>query len=165
MPGSRVVLERNPTWTGQKPHFKRITVRIIENTAALEANLLSGSVDYVLGELGLSLDQAIAFDPFEVSADLGGFILVDRISNATSGAGMIRFALRRSHNIHRQALDVTPQSRADAKGQKPAVLWFTGLSGAGKSTIANAVERQLHAAGKHTYILDGDNVRHGLNRD
>ena len=115
--------------------------------------------------VNISLDQAIAFDPFEVSADLGGFILVDRISNATSGAGMIRFALRRSHNIHRQALDVTPQSRADAKGQKPAVLWFTGLSGAGKSTIANAVERQLHAAGKHTYILDGDNIRHGLNND
>jgi bifunctional enzyme CysN/CysC len=78
---------------------------------------------------------------------------------------MIRFALRRSHNIHRQALDVTAASRAASLGQKPAVLWFTGLSGAGKSTIANAVERQLHAAGKHTYILDGDNVRHGLNRD
>ena len=137
----------------------KINVNTLEHLAAKALMLNEIAV------VNISLDQAIAFDPFEVSADLGGFILVDRISNATSGAGMIRFALRRSHNIHRQALDVTPQSRADAKGQKPAVLWFTGLSGAGKSTIANAVERQLHAAGKHTYILDGDNVRHGLNRD
>ena len=115
--------------------------------------------------VNIALDQATAFDPYEVNADLGGFILIDRLTNATAGAGLIRFALRRAHNIHRQALDVTADSRAAALGQKPAVLWFTGLSGAGKSTIANAVERQLHAAGKHTYILDGDNVRHGLNRD
>ena len=137
----------------------KINVNTLEHLAAKELALNEIAV------VNISLDQAVAFEAYEASADLGGFILIDRISNATAGAGMIHFALRRSHNIHRQALDVTPQSRAAAKGQKPAVLWFTGLSGAGKSTIANAVERQLHAAGKHTYILDGDNVRHGLNRD
>jgi bifunctional enzyme CysN/CysC len=137
----------------------KINVNTLEQLAAKDLALNEIAV------VNISLDQAVAFEPYEASADLGGFILIDRISNATVGAGMIRFALRRSHNIHRQALDVTPQSRAAAKGQKPAVLWFTGLSGSGKSTIANAVERRLHAAGKHTYILDGDNVRHGLNRD
>ena len=137
----------------------KINVNTLEHLAAKDLALNEIAV------VNISLDQAVAFEAYEASADLGGFILIDRISNATAGAGMIHFALRRAHNIHRQALDVTPQSRAAAKGQKPAVLWFTGLSGAGKSTIANAVERQLHAAGKHTYILDGDNVRHGLNRD
>jgi bifunctional enzyme CysN/CysC len=137
----------------------KINVNTLEPLAAKELALNEIAV------VNISLDQTVAFEPYELSADLGGFILIDRISNATAGAGMIRFALRRSHNIHRQALDVTPQSRAASKGQKPAVLWFTGLSGSGKSTIANAVERQLHAAGRHTYILDGDNVRHGLNRD
>jgi bifunctional enzyme CysN/CysC len=96
---------------------------------------------------------------------MGGFILIDRISNATVGAGMIRFALRRSQNIHWQGLDVSKATRAAAKGQTPRVLWFTGLSGAGKSTIANLVEKRLLAMGRHTYLLDGDNVRHGLNRD
>jgi bifunctional enzyme CysN/CysC len=137
----------------------KINVNTLEQLAAKELVLNEIAV------VNISLDQAVAFEPYADSADLGGFILIDRVSNATVGAGMIRFALRRAHNIHRQALDVTPQSRAAAKGQKPAVLWFTGLSGSGKSTIANAVERRLHAAGKHTYILDGDNVRHGLNRD
>ena len=113
----------------------------------------------------ISLDQPIAFDPYEEDRDLGGFILIDKLTNATVGAGMIRFALRRSQNIHWQAVDVNKETRAHAKGQKPAVLWFTGLSGAGKSTIANLVEKQLLARGRHTYLLDGDNVRHGLNRD
>jgi bifunctional enzyme CysN/CysC len=113
----------------------------------------------------LSLDQPIAFDPYQDNKDLGGYILIDRMSNATVAAGMIHFALRRSHNIHWQALDVSRQSRAEAKRQKPAVLWFTGLSGAGKSTIGNILEKKLHAEGRHTYLLDGDNVRHGLNRD
>ncbi|WP_091743063.1 sulfate adenylyltransferase subunit CysN [Phenylobacterium immobile] len=113
----------------------------------------------------LSVDQPIAFDPYDQGKDTGGFILIDRMTNGTVGAGMIRFALRRSHNIHWQALDVTRASRAEAKRQKPAVLWFTGLSGAGKSAIANIVEKKLHAEGRHTYLLDGDNVRHGLNRD
>jgi bifunctional enzyme CysN/CysC len=113
----------------------------------------------------LSLDRLVAFDPYEVNRDLGGFILIDRTSNATVGAGAIRFALRRAHNIHWQALDVDRAARAHIKGQRPAVLWFTGLSGAGKSTIANLVEKKLHSLGRHTVLLDGDNIRHGLNRD
>jgi bifunctional enzyme CysN/CysC len=96
---------------------------------------------------------------------LGGFILIDKMSNATVACGMLHFALRRAHNIHRQHLDVGRETHAALKGQKPAVLWFTGLSGAGKSTIANIVERKLAARGRHTFLLDGDNVRHGLNRD
>ena len=96
---------------------------------------------------------------------VGGFILIDKLSNRTVAAGMIHFALRRSLNIHRQHLDVSRETHAMIKGQKPAVLWFTGLSGAGKSTIANLVEKKLVALGKHTFLLDGDNIRHGLNRD
>ena len=118
-----------------------------------------------IGVCNLSLDQPIAFEPYDQSPDLGGFILIDRLSNATVGAGMLRFALRRAHNIHWQALDVSKTSRAALKGQKPVVLWFTGLSGAGKSTIANLVEKRLNAEGRHTYLLDGDNVRHGLTRN
>src|SRR6202008_196089 len=96
---------------------------------------------------------------------LGGFILIDRITNGTVGAGLIHFALRRSQNVHWQALDVDKTLRARQKGQGACVLWLTGLSGAGKSTIANRIERQLAREGRHTYLLDGDNVRHGLNRD
>ena len=118
-----------------------------------------------IGTCNVQTDQPIAFDPYEVNRDTGGFILVDRMTNATVGAGMIRFALRRAHNIHWQALDVNKAARAAMNGQRPAVLWFTGLSGAGKSTIANLVEKRLHALGRRTYTLDGDNVRHGLNRD
>jgi bifunctional enzyme CysN/CysC len=111
------------------------------------------------------LHEPVAFTPYEENRDLGGFILIDRVKNTTVAAGMIEFALRRASNIHWQALDVTKATRSAAKGQKPAVLWFTGLSGAGKSTIANMVEKMLLANGRHTYLLDGDNVRHGLNRD
>jgi bifunctional enzyme CysN/CysC len=121
-----------------------------------------------LNEVGygnFSTSQPVAFDPYRQSRDMGGFILIDRSTNATVGAGMIDFGLRRATNVHWQALDVDKQTRADQKGQKPAVLWFTGLSGSGKSTIANLVERALFAEGRHTYLLDGDNVRHGLNRD
>ncbi len=99
------------------------------------------------------------------TATLGGFILIDKVTNATVAAGMLHFALRRSQNIHRQHLEVGRETHSALKGQKPAVLWFTGLSGAGKSTIANLVEKKLVARGRHTYLLDGDNVRHGLNRD
>ncbi len=113
----------------------------------------------------LSLDQLVAFDAYEANPDMGGFILIDRASNATVGAGLIHFALRRAQNVHWQSMDVTRASRAELKGQKPAVLWFTGLSGAGKSTIANLVDKKLHSLGRHTVLLDGDNVRHGLNRD
>ena len=103
--------------------------------------------------------------PMRDNRDTGGFIVIDRFTNATVGAGMIEFGLRRATNVHWQALDVNKEARAGLKGQKPCVLWFTGLSGSGKSTIANLVEKQLLRAGRHTYLLDGDNVRHGLNRD
>jgi bifunctional enzyme CysN/CysC len=118
-----------------------------------------------IGAANLSLNEPVAFTPYADNRHLGGFILIDRYSNATVGAGVIRFALRRSHNVHWQALDVNQAAREAIKGQKGRVLWFTGLSGSGKSTIANLVERRLHADGRHTYLLDGDNVRHGLNRD
>src|SRR5512138_2660296 len=118
-----------------------------------------------IGELVLSLDSPVAFAPYAENAALGGFILVDPMSRATVGAGMIRHGLRRADNIHWQALDVDRKARAAIKGQQPRCVWFTGLSGAGKSTIANLVERGLLARGLHTYLLDGDNVRHGLNRD
>ena len=121
-----------------------------------------------LNEVGygnFSTSQPIAVDPYAANRDMGGFILIDRFTNATVGAGMIDFGLRRATNVHWQALDVDKLARAGQKGQKPAVLWFTGLSGSGKSTIANLVERALFAEGRHTYLLDGDNVRHGLNRD
>ena len=137
----------------------RININSLEHLAARELDLNEIAV------CNIALDTPIAFDPYEEIPALGGFILIDRVRNTTVGAGMLHFALRRAHNIHWQSLDVTRESRAEVKGQKPAVLWFTGLSGAGKSTIANLVEKRLLAEGKHTYLLDGDNVRHGLNRD
>ena len=118
-----------------------------------------------IGVCNLSLETATAFEPYATSKDLGGFILIDRITNRTVAAGLLHFALRRSHNIHWQALSVDKAARAAIKRQKGRVVWLTGLSGAGKSTIANLVEKRLHADGRHTYLLDGDNVRHGLNRD
>jgi bifunctional enzyme CysN/CysC len=137
--------------------------RIDVNTLAHEA-----AHDLSLNEIGIcniSLDRAIAFDPYSDNRDTGAFILIDKITNSTVGAGMIHFALRRSSNVHWQALDVARSARATIKGQKPVVLWFTGLSGSGKSTIANIVDRKLLANGAHTMMLDGDNVRHGLNKD
>ena len=118
-----------------------------------------------IGVCNVALDRAIAFDAYAQNQDTGGFILIDRLTNNTVGAGMLNFALRRSQNIHMQHLDINKTVRAEAKNQKPCLLWFTGLSGAGKSTIANWVEKKLHIRGQHTYLLDGDNVRHGLNRD
>lgn len=118
-----------------------------------------------IGVCNLSLDRAIAFDPYSENRDTGGFILIDRVSNNTIGAGLLNFALRRSHNIHMQPVAIDKSARARIKAQKGCVLWFTGLSGAGKSTIANEVEKKLHAMNAHTYLLDGDNVRHGLNKD
>ncbi|MBB4003068.1 sulfate adenylyltransferase subunit CysN [Aurantimonas endophytica] len=115
--------------------------------------------------VNISTQEPIAFDPYEENHTTGGFIVIDRLSNLTVGAGMIDYALRRAHNIHWQALDLDKKRRAAAKDQRPAVLWFTGLSGSGKSTVANLVEKRLYAMGRHTYLLDGDNVRHGLNRD
>ncbi|WP_258079494.1 sulfate adenylyltransferase subunit CysN [Xanthomonas arboricola] len=118
-----------------------------------------------VGYCNLALDEPIAFSPYARNRVLGGFILIDRQSNATVAAGTLEFALRRAGNVHWQHLDVDRAARARIKGQAPRVLWFTGLSGAGKSTVANLVDKRLHALGYHTFILDGDNVRHGLNRD
>lgn len=118
-----------------------------------------------VGVCDISLQSPIAFDSFGENRTTGAFIIIDRMTNATVGAGMILHPLRRAANIHWQALDVDKVARSAIKYQKPAVLWFTGLSGSGKSTIANLLEKKLHAAGRHTYLLDGDNVRHGLNRD
>jgi len=118
-----------------------------------------------IGSCNISLDRNIAFDPYEENRTTGSFILIDRESNVTVGAGLIRYALRRASNIHWQALEINKTARSEAKSQTPCVLWFTGLSGSGKSTIANIVEKKLHANLRHTMLLDGDNVRHGLNRD
>ncbi|MCM5550438.1 sulfate adenylyltransferase subunit CysN [Xanthomonas hortorum pv. pelargonii] len=118
-----------------------------------------------VGYCNLALDEPIAFSPYARNRVLGGFILIDRQSNATVAAGTLEFGLRRAGNVHWQHLDVDRAARARIKGQTPRVLWFTGLSGAGKSTVANLVDKRLHALGYHTFILDGDNVRHGLNRD
>ncbi len=118
-----------------------------------------------VGYCNLSLDEPVAFTPYAENRSLGGFILIDRQSNHTVAAGTLDFALRRAGNVHWQHLDVDKAARARIKGQQPRVLWFTGLSGAGKSTVANLVDKRLHALGYHSFILDGDNVRHGLNRD
>ncbi|WP_050527849.1 sulfate adenylyltransferase subunit CysN [Pseudorhodobacter aquimaris] len=118
-----------------------------------------------IGVVNISTDRAIPFEAYAQNPDLGGFILIDRMTNATVAAGMVHFALRRSQNIHWQAVDIDRTAHAAIKGQQARVVWFTGLSGSGKSTIANIVEKKLHALGKHTFLLDGDNVRHGLNRD
>jgi bifunctional enzyme CysN/CysC len=121
-----------------------------------------------LNDIGVAqvyTDRPIVFEPFVTSADMGGFILIDRATNATVAAGLIDFSLRRAQNVHWQAIDVTREAHAAQKGQQPKLLWFTGLSGSGKSTIANMVEKKLHALGRHSFLLDGDNVRHGLNKD
>jgi bifunctional enzyme CysN/CysC len=137
----------------------KINVNTLEHVAATRLELND------IGVCDLALNRPVVFEPYEERRELGGFILIDRVTNDTVGAGLVNFALRRSHNLRWQAFDVDKQSRASLKGQKPCVLWFTGLSGAGKSTIANLVERHLHVLGHHTYLLDGDNVRHGLNKD
>ncbi len=118
-----------------------------------------------IGVVNLETHDPVAFDPYDENRATGAFILIDRLSNQTVGAGMIMFGLRRATNVHWQALDVTRQSRAELKGQKACCLWFTGLSGSGKSTIANLLDKKLTAHGRHVFILDGDNTRHGLNRD
>ena len=118
-----------------------------------------------IGVAQIATDRPIVFEPYADNRTLGGFILIDKMTNATVGAGMLHFSLRRAQNVHWQALDVSREAHAELKNQKPAVLWFTGLSGSGKSTIANLVEKKLHSMGKHSFLLDGDNVRHGLNKD
>ena len=161
MPGRAYLLKigaRTATVTVTDIKYK-MNVNTLEHLAAKTLELNEIAV------CNISLDRPIAFDAYSACRDTGGFILIDRLANTTSGAGLIHFALRRSHNIHVQHVDVDKASRAHLKGQRPCVVWFTGLSGAGKSTLANLLEKRLHAMGRHTYLLDGDNVRHGLNND
>jgi len=151
------------TATVQHPKYE-VNVNTLEHLAAPTLALNS------IGVATIATDRELVFEPYAVengspNRALGGFILIDKLTNATVAAGMLHFALRRALNIHRQPLEVSRETHAALKGQKPAVLWFTGLSGSGKSTIANIVEKRLAARGRHTFLLDGDNVRHGLNRD
>jgi bifunctional enzyme CysN/CysC len=118
-----------------------------------------------VGVCGIAIDRLIAFDEYATNPHMGGFILIDRYTNDTLGVGLIRFALRRSQNVRLQPIDIDKHAHARQKQQKPCVLWFTGLSGSGKSTVANLLEQRLYGMGRHSYLLDGDNVRHGLNRD
>ena len=137
----------------------QVNINTMEHLAAKTLDLNA------IGVANLTTDKPIVFESYTDNRTLGGFILIDKISNATVAAGMLHFSLRRAQNVHWQALDVTREKHADLKNQKPVVLWFTGLSGAGKSTIANIVEQKLVRMNRHTFLLDGDNVRHGLNRD
>ena len=146
------------TATVQQPKYQ-VNVNTMEHLAAKTLDLNA------IGVANLSTDKQIVFEPYEQNRTLGGFILIDKITNATVAAGMLHFSLRRAQNVHWQATDVTREFHAGLKNQKPAVLWFTGLSGAGKSTIANIVEKKLARMNRHTFLLDGDNVRHGLNKD
>ena len=161
LPGRPYLLKlgsRTVSATISEPKYK-INVNTMEHLAARRLDLNE------IGVCNLAFDRVVPFDAYSENRGTGGFILIDRISNNTVGAGMLHFALRRAHNIHLQHVDVTKEARAQRLGQRPAVLWFTGLSGAGKSTIANLVEKKLHAMGRHCYLLDGDNLRHGLNKD
>ena len=161
LPGRPYMLKlgtRTVSATITEPRYK-VNVNTMEHLAAKQLELNE------IGVCNIALDRVVPFDPYSDNRDTGGFILIDRITNNTVGAGMLHFALRRSHNIHLQHVDVTKEARAQRLGQRPSVLWFTGLSGAGKSTIANLVEKKLHAMGRHCYLLDGDNLRHGLNKD
>ena len=161
LPGRPYVMQigsRSASATITEPKYK-LNVNTLEHLAAKTLDLNE------IGVCNLSLDRAVAFDPYSANRDTGGFILIDRISNNTVGAGMLHFALRRAHNIHLQYVDIDKAARAKLNGQRPALIWMTGLSGAGKSTIANLVEKKLYAMGRRSYLLDGDNVRHGLNRD
>jgi bifunctional enzyme CysN/CysC len=161
LPGRPYLLKlgtRTVTGSITAPKYK-VNVNTLEHLAAKQLELNE------IGVCNISLDRPIAFDPYVENREMGGFVLIDKLSNDTVGAGLLNYALRRSENIHWQALDVNKQARSALKGQRACVLWFTGLSGAGKSTVANLVEKRLHALGRHTYTLDGDNVRHGLNKD
>ncbi len=144
--------------TVQPPKYQ-INVNSLEQIAAktLELN--------AIGVAELTTDRAIVFESYADNRQLGGFILIDKLTNATVAAGMLNFALRRAQNVHWQAIDISREAHAQQKGQSAKLLWFTGLSGSGKSTIANLVEKKLHALGRHSFLLDGDNVRHGLNKD
>ncbi|CDO37679.1 MULTISPECIES: sulfate adenylyltransferase subunit CysN [Novosphingobium] len=144
--------------TVQEPKYT-VNVNTMEHMAAKTLELNE------IGVAEITTDKQVVFEPYADNRALGGFILVDKMTNATVAAGMINFSLRRSQNVHWQALDIGRKQHAALKNQTPAVLWFTGLSGSGKSTIANMVEKKLHRMNRHTFLLDGDNVRHGLNKD
>ncbi len=161
LPGRPYLMKLGTTTVGvtvSGPKYK-VDVSSLEHLAAKTLRLNE------IGVCQIATARPIPFEPYSKSRDLGGFVIIDRVTNATVGAGLLRFALRRSHNVHWQHLTVTPEARTELSGHRPAVVWFTGLSGAGKSTVANLVEAQLHARGVHTMLLDGDNVRHGLNHD
>jgi len=161
MPGRQYLLKsstQSATLTlGKLKH--RIDVNTLDHLPAKTLELNE------IGVCNISLDKRIAFDSYDDNQTMGGFIIVDRLSNNTVGMGLIDFALRRSENIHWQKMDVSQDSRAEQKSQTPRIIWFTGLSGSGKSSIANILEKKLQSLGKHTITLDGDNIRHGLNRD
>jgi bifunctional enzyme CysN/CysC len=161
LPGRPYLLKigaRTVSATLAQPKYK-VNVNTLEHVAAKTLELNE------IGVCNINLDRPVPFDPYVENRDMGGFILIDRFTNATVAAGLLHFALRRSDNVHWQAIEVDKEAHALQKGQKPCVVWFTGLSGSGKSTIANIVEQKLFERGRHSYLLDGDNVRHGLNKD
>jgi bifunctional enzyme CysN/CysC len=160
-PGRPYLMKVGPMTVGvtlSRPKFK-VNVNTMEHLAATTLALNE------IGVCSLRLNQAVPFDPYSENRDMGGFIIIDRSTNATLGAGLLNFALRRADSVQWQSVDVDKAARAVLSGHRPCAVWFTGLPGAGKSTISNLVEKQLHALGAHTYLLDGDNVRLGLNRD
>jgi len=161
LPGRGYWLKLGTQTVSAKVHQPKyqINVNTLEQIAVKTLDLNA------IGVANLVTDKPLVFEPYNDSRDLGGFILVDKLTNATIAAGMLHFALRRARDVHWQSVDVTREAHAQQKGQQPKVLWFTGLSGSGKSTIANLVEKKLYALGRHSYQLDGDNVRHGLNKD
>jgi len=161
LPGRPYLMKLGAATVGltiDQPKYK-VDVNTLEHLAAPALGLNE------IGVCTVATARPVPFDPYAANHDTGGFVVIDRLTNETVGAGLLHFALRRSHNVHWQAVEVDVRARSSLKGHGPAVAWFTGLSGAGKSTIANRVEQRLHALGVHTYLLDGDNVRHGLNRD
>ena len=161
MPGRQYLFKSNTQTTSMT--LGRLNHRIDVNTLEeLPAKVLDMNE---IGVCNISLSSRVAFDSYDEDPTMGGFIIVDRMTNNTVGMGLIDYALRRAENIHWQSMDVTKQSRAEQKSQRPKVIWFTGLSGSGKSSIANILEKKLQSMGRHTISLDGDNVRHGLNRD
>jgi len=169
-----VWMSARPLLKGRRYILRCGTQSIVAQVSEIKYRLNVDSLEHLatrdlscneIGVCNLSLSKSIAFDTYADNRGTGGFILIDRTTNETVGAGMILFALRRSQNIHWQALNISRQQRAELKAQRACCLWLTGLSGSGKSTIANLIEKRLYALGHHTYILDGDNVRHGLNRD
>jgi bifunctional enzyme CysN/CysC len=161
LPGRRYLVKLGATTVGATIDHPKygVNVNTLEHVAARTLALNEIAVCNVY------LDRPVPYDRYVDNRDMGGFIVIDRMTNTTVGAGLLHFALRRADNVHWQAVEINQNARAALKGHRPAVVWFTGISGAGKSTIANVLERKLHAAGRHTYLLDGDNLRHGLNRD